>query len=403
MHRSATLWNTGSSQIFITQHGQGRVTHGIQDLTYSGLRHRSYERTRQARIRRGANRIARFSYAWSDIDYEEAGVVWDSAPVISIDPPIVIDADSLPPQDEVVVEQRADEAMYAPDIQDSADDPYVPSPGTDTAEHSQQYEERDDTVDSPPSDPPSLYDQSASAGVYDSAGVHTPDPLTIAGRTRQRAPVISNLEYEQIRNRPHYRSRIKQSVALKTLKVKNIPVQRALKDPARAFDAQDAMATEIKQCLDIGIWDPIHWESRKAEEPTLKQPIGSHLFVRDKKNTDGEYTYMKGRLVGGGNQQSRADALPEDITSPTAATPFIMCIASIAAKERRHVITADVPGAYLHADNSKHGITMRLDKVVSAEVVRQDHRYYPYVRGDGTIIVRLKKAIYGCIESARLW
>jgi hypothetical protein len=127
------------------------------------------------------------------------------------------------------------------------------------------------------------------------------------------------------------------------------------------------------------------------------------MFLKEKFDPEGKYVKMKARLVGGGDQQSRDDIDHEEITSPTAAVPFIFAIASIAASEHRSVITADVPMAYLHADNSKYNISMILDRVMSKVIIELDPTYGQYMRADGTIMVLLKRAIYGCVESAKLW
>jgi len=49
-------------------------------------------------------------------------------------------------------------------------------------------------------------------------------------------------------------------------------------------------------------------------------------------------------------------------------------------------------------------VFMKLDANVSRLLVQRDPRKYAdYVRPDGTIVVKLLKALYGCIESAKLW
>ncbi len=46
---------------------------------------------------------------------------------------------------------------------------------------------------------------------------------------------------------------------------------------------------------------------------------------------------------------------------------------------------------------------MRIDPTLSAILVKQDESYRELLRKDGSIIVKLEKALYGCIESAKLW
>jgi hypothetical protein len=106
--------------------------------------------------------------------------------------------------------------------------------------------------------------------------------------------------------------------------------------------------------------------------------------------------------VGGGNFQDRT-TLYEDVSAPTASLPFIFAVSAIAAQERRHVYTADIPTAYLNADNSSHNITMRLNKIIASELCEVVPDYREYLRNDGSMVVKLERALYGCVESARLW
>jgi hypothetical protein len=46
---------------------------------------------------------------------------------------------------------------------------------------------------------------------------------------------------------------------------------------------------------------------------------------------------------------------------------------------------------------------VRLDKEITRRVVRLRPTFKKFVNPNGTLIVRLNKALYGCIESAKLW
>jgi len=80
-----------------------------------------------------------------------------------------------------------------------------------------------------------------------------------------------------------------------------------------------------------------------------------------------------------------------------------MTIASIAAREQRHVKTIDITGAYRNADISKQEIYMELDPTMASIICQIDPSYDQFIRSNGSIIVNLKKALYGCVESAKLW
>jgi hypothetical protein len=61
-----------------------------------------------------------------------------------------------------------------------------------------------------------------------------------------------------------------------------------------------------------------------------------------------------------------------------------------------------VPGAYLEADMTKR-VLMRLDKFLAEILASIDPTLRPLMKPDGTFVVVLNKALYGCIESALLW
>jgi len=103
------------------------------------------------------------------------------------------------------------------------------------------------------------------------------------------------------------------------------------------------------------------------------------LFLEEKYKPDGSFDKFKSRFVAGGHKQNKEEILLEDRNSPIASIPLLMMIASIAAKESRHAKTIDIIGANLNADISQ------------------------FIRSDCKMIAQLKKAIYGGVESAKLW
>jgi histone deacetylase 1/2 len=176
----------------------------------------------------------------------------------------------------------------------------------------------------------------------------------------------------------------------------NISVKKAMKSMPK--QALASMYKEIAQLAEKNVF--------KGVEPTFKHKkkvIKSFLFLKEKFMSDGTFDKLKSRLVANGMQQDKIAALFEDISSPTASLPFIFMIGSIAARERRHVKTMDIGGAYLNADISRHEILMELDATMAAILVQIDPSYMKFMRSDGTMVVMLQKALYGCIESAKLW
>ena len=160
----------------------------------------------------------------------------------------------------------------------------------------------------------------------------------------------------------------------------------------------DAVRKELAQMLDRRVWQPVH----KIEITDKKLIIPSKLFLKEKYNAEGTFEKLKARLVAGGHREDRSVFSSNEITSPTIATQSIFTIAAIAAHEGRDVITGDVPGAYLHAD-MKGDLFMILPKELVTVLIEMDENYKKYVTFHGTIYVKLLKALYGCVESARLW
>jgi hypothetical protein len=59
--------------------------------------------------------------------------------------------------------------------------------------------------------------------------------------------------------------------------------------------------------------------------------------------------------------------------------------------------------SYLNADMSPITVHMRVDPFMTTLLTKLEPSYAPYVRQDGGCIVKLEKALYGCVGSAALW
>ena len=116
---------------------------------------------------------------------------------------------------------------------------------------------------------------------------------------------------------------------------------------------------------------------------------------------------VKARLCVDGRAQDRNQYRPDEIESPTASISSIFMIAQIAAAEERFVMIGDVGSAYLNAnmptDDPAKVLYMSVEEDVANEIIRQDATFAPFRRAYGTLVVQLNKALYGCIESAKLW
>jgi hypothetical protein len=180
--------------------------------------------------------------------------------------------------------------------------------------------------------------------------------------------------------------------------VLHMSVKAALRDHPAA--AETAIQAELKQMLAMNVWTPVY--KKDLTEAERKSIIRSSMFCKEKFLPSGAFEKMKARLVAGGHMQDKS--LYSELSSSTVSTSFVYLVASLAAKEKRIVVTVDITAAYLHA-HMKHGVVvyMHVSKTLFDMLCVLDGSYMKYVCPDGGCIVRLDKALYGCVESAALW
>lgn len=178
-----------------------------------------------------------------------------------------------------------------------------------------------------------------------------------------------------------------------------ISVRAALRD--REDEARPVIMAELKQMVDKKVWHGVHSTSLTHVE--RKAVIRSSMFLKDKYMASGAFDKLKARLVAGGDQQDKE--LYDNLSSPTASTASVLAVASIAAREGRSVVVMDIGGAFLNADITSTGVKvhMRLDKVLTAMLVLISPEHSQFIEEQGTSVVQLDKALYGCVEAAALW
>ena len=184
----------------------------------------------------------------------------------------------------------------------------------------------------------------------------------------------------------------------------HISVNKALKTMRKP--ALKSIVKELSQVFDVkSTFHPVKLNSLTTKQ--LKGIIRSHMFLKEKYRSEaGKQVFekLKARLVAGGHLQDKS--LYEDLSSPTAHLQSVFTVAALAAMEGRIAVTCDIGSAYLNApmDPSHDPVFMRID----AELARVLAAMYPdkftdYLNGDGSVVVQLDKALYGCVQSAKLW
>jgi hypothetical protein len=162
--------------------------------------------------------------------------------------------------------------------------------------------------------------------------------------------------------------------------------------------AEQAVAKEIQAMMAKEVFEPI--DIRKLSKTERRAIIRSSIFLKEKFKPDGSFDKLKARLVADGSMQDKQ--LYESLTSPTVSTISLFCLLSLFAAEGRVLSTTDIGSAYLNCEIDV-AVTMMLD-VPLARIVCA---VWPTVKSSlddkGRAYVRLKKALYGCVQSSKLW
>ena len=116
---------------------------------------------------------------------------------------------------------------------------------------------------------------------------------------------------------------------------------------------------------------------------------------------------IKGRTCADESKQKFYLDKEESISSPTVSVETLFSTLAIDAFEHRKVSTFDVPGAYLHAKmppNKQILLKLRGEFVDIMCNVNELHRPNIVIEnGKKVLYMKVKRAIYGYIESALLW
>ena len=179
----------------------------------------------------------------------------------------------------------------------------------------------------------------------------------------------------------------------------NMTVSQAIKK--LGYTAISSIVKEMIQMSDQKVLEGVTVEDLSKEQ--ISRIITSSMFLKEKFTADGIFDKLKARLVAGGHLQDKE--IYNNGSSPTLSTTSLLILSAIASRNRA-VAAIDFPGAFLNSDmpdSGDHVVLMRLNKFLTSVLVKIDPTYSTYVQSNGTCVVRLKKALYGCVESAAMW
>jgi hypothetical protein len=164
-----------------------------------------------------------------------------------------------------------------------------------------------------------------------------------------------------------------------------------------------AVKKELKQLVDLKTWHYL----RSASEATSSvhtKTTPCAMFLKDKHDANGKFLMWKARLVDHGHITDPTKYDPFEKQSPTVALEVLFTQLAMAVKEKMQTEGFDVPCAYLNS-NLKSGKfhKMKIGKVIAQFLVQVDPKAKEFVQPDGSILVEIRKSLYGLPEAAQLW
>jgi len=163
---------------------------------------------------------------------------------------------------------------------------------------------------------------------------------------------------------------------------------------AFGLEAIISMMKEMLQMHKKKVFHPVHFAGLSKTQ--LKKTIRSLMFLKRKR--DGR---LKARFCADGRGQFRNPGF--DVSAQTVSIEALFLSLAIDAFEGRDVATVDVEGAFLHAKMPDEVIMEIGPELAEMLADLEPDSYRRFVAPNGKLYVVLDKALYGCIESAKLF
>jgi hypothetical protein len=174
----------------------------------------------------------------------------------------------------------------------------------------------------------------------------------------------------------------------------HISFKDAMEDPTRSASMRDAAIEEIRNLIKNEVAIPV------LQSNASNQPVPTHMFFKVKHKADGSLDKIKARLVANGNRQD-----PESIGetfSPTVNPVTVFCMLNMACKHKYEIVAYDIKGAFLLTPvDSKKDIFVTIPRNIAELWIATYPSHARYLTSKGTLILRLKKYLYGLPESPR--
>ena len=158
-----------------------------------------------------------------------------------------------------------------------------------------------------------------------------------------------------------------------------------------------AALQEMDQLLKKKVFNFVRKEDLTREQ--VRKALRTLIFLKKKR-----CGRIKGRCCVDGRPQARLvqDDL-YDPYSPTVSIDTFMVSVCIDAYEKRFIATADIEGAYLAVDMTDEKVLVMLDPILTSLITSINPELQLFVTEEGLLYAYLGKALYGCIQSAKLF
>ena len=171
----------------------------------------------------------------------------------------------------------------------------------------------------------------------------------------------------------------------------------------------DSVMRELNQlCRDEHpVWKFMTPENMREVADEIGQTpniLPSSLFLKAKHAADGIFEKLKSRIVCCGNFQHILDAFGSDgsASSPTINLTVVFIMLSLCSKLGLRKKVFDVTGAFLNAELESPEY-MRLSRQITRIITEHDPGKEHFVHHDGTMVVKLLRALYGLKTVSLSW
>jgi len=160
-----------------------------------------------------------------------------------------------------------------------------------------------------------------------------------------------------------------------------------------------AITKELSQLHTLNCFRPC--DPSSLTHDNRRNALSSLMFLTEKRSGE-----VKARACANGSVQCKPVA-KDEAAAPTVMSEAIFVESTIYAHESHDVVTCDIPGAFLQADNPDF-VLMQLDGILAELMVKiAPTLYHKYVttnaKGKSVLYVQLENAVYGMMKSAILF